>query len=1009
MAVKKGKRLHGVNPLKLDPTRTSGLRAAFTKELMWRFEELKRRVRKLIVEEDALGLKESSHDPFLTTPISVLPESVTNRWTPVENVFCPTGTGGGIDPTCGNDSTSTKSLDSTTVADHIRELRNDPANNTEEVVQDAANKLAQLTGAAIAKIKKDLGVKASGKNKKDLARKIMERALTSSVPERSAPIIKLYREALDSNKAMSEAAHAVYSMSRSQLMDLALDAGFYLDPHKALFDTDPKNTLQEMRKRADREMDRIYTQPTKFKVLDQGDIATVQPTDGVIGWAIQHGLLEPEEDSEEVRDRKAKLDSMTSPRRFLYGIQWALKEEKEHIGNALKLIRDLLKRSSLDNLRALRELVKGGAPLVTNTAESVRDQLDALLRDLIAERTAEEASKAEDLEEIVESLLPDTNWIPAEEDRWLPVYNEGDNCGTGAGGFQPGNTCAKGGKKIPNPAGVSVLSDLPGSTGPQLVVDAKGTKWQMKKGKTADHSKNEQIADDIYRVLGIRVRHSGLSEDDPQYKFNEWLPEGKTLAELSHTSSYAEIVNQIREGFVADALLANWDVIGLSKDNIFVTPDGKVHRIDNGGALKYRAQGSPKGSKFGPTVGEIDTLRNPSMNPSAASIYKGITDSEIKKQIEEILPKRKEVLDVVTDPETKKILNQRFDDLKNRLDTMKAQKTDWKAVAEQALAKVKTSSATVDAVYPQEAKPVSSNPLHSGNGLAEYIQNSLGKKGLKITSIQFSKIKALNPQGLSSGKVYYPTGSFTKPEAKQALIAMFPAGTKIYSKDITIAQTVTKLGTLDGSKTTITSTDTEPKSPVASGESIHVNPTLAKYPQSHLDWVKTLTSVEEAAISEWKEFPFSIRKSISSGNPTPSAEHFMTAITRQPPVAGVFYRGVHNKGLSKYASEQMAQIEAAGVGGEWSDDAPHGMSPNPKIGVGFSGGELLLRVKSKNTRPIHKAAGSFTSSGPGTEMETIGMPGTTYKIVGIHKNSKLTSDHPLTYTEVKMLVDLEEI
>ena len=52
------------NPLRLDPSRTATLRRTFVSQLRKRFLLLQKAVVHLIVEEDALGLKESSHDPF---------------------------------------------------------------------------------------------------------------------------------------------------------------------------------------------------------------------------------------------------------------------------------------------------------------------------------------------------------------------------------------------------------------------------------------------------------------------------------------------------------------------------------------------------------------------------------------------------------------------------------------------------------------------------------------------------------------------------------------------------------------------------------------------------------------------------------------------------------------------------------------------------------------------------------------------------------------------------------
>lgn len=80
------------NPLRIDPTRSATLRRLFLAEVTRRFKALNREIYKLVVEEDEFGLREESLDP----------------WT--QNVFCPTGKGGGIDATC-SPSGSSKHLD----------------------------------------------------------------------------------------------------------------------------------------------------------------------------------------------------------------------------------------------------------------------------------------------------------------------------------------------------------------------------------------------------------------------------------------------------------------------------------------------------------------------------------------------------------------------------------------------------------------------------------------------------------------------------------------------------------------------------------------------------------------------------------------------------------------------------------------------------------------------------------------------------------------------------------
>ena len=252
----------------------------------------------------------------------------------------------------------------------------------------------------------------------------------------------------------------------------------------------------------------------------------------------------------------------------------------------------------------------------------------------------------------------------------LGYFEDGDItsnvfCATGpGGGVDP--TCGKGDARASFPSGpgdVTVLKDLPGSTGPKLVVDKNGKKWVMKTGPSADALLNEVSADHAYRALGVKTPRSALVNGT---KFSEFIEGGEELGKWRQGKSAAEIAEmhaKISKHFVADAVLANWDSVGTGANNILIK-DGEPWRIDNGGALKYRAKGAPKGSAFGPQVGELKSLKDEFKNPDAAKVFKDVTHEDIVKQIAEVSKARNDVLAAVKDPVTAKILEQRFDNLK---------------------------------------------------------------------------------------------------------------------------------------------------------------------------------------------------------------------------------------------------------------------------------------------------------------------------------------------------------
>lgn len=220
------------------------------------------------------------------------------------------------------------------------------------------------------------------------------------------------------------------------------------------------------------------------------------------------------------------------------------------------------------------------------------------------------------------------------------IAKAGGNCGIGTGGFQHGNTCASGGGggkaartfNIDGIGDVKKISDLPGSTKPILVEDAHGKKWVVKSGKGKEPQiKNEVEADNVYRAMGVAVPKSGLHKtaNGEMVKVSEYIEGGETLSKWREgkTEHQIKMMNvEIGKHLALDSVLANWDVVGLSHDNVLIK-DGVPYRIDNGGALLYRAQGEAKGTAFGNTVTEHTTLRDKSKNTSAASVFGDVTDA----------------------------------------------------------------------------------------------------------------------------------------------------------------------------------------------------------------------------------------------------------------------------------------------------------------------------------------------------------------------------------------------
>lgn len=189
---------------------------------------------------------------------------------------------------------------------------------------------------------------------------------------------------------------------------------------------------------------------------------------------------------------------------------------------------------------------------------------------------------------------------------------------------------------------------LGGSTGATLVKDpTTGRRFVMKRGNSPDHVREEAAADAAYRALGVSVPKFKLYEtDDGPVKLAEFI-EGKSLSSALNSATPAEakrLKKQIQKHFAADALLGNWDVAGQGMDNILIDAKGKVWRIDNGGSLRFRAQGKSKDDAWNQYPEELWSLRDSNRNKQTASLFEGMKHSEVVKQIGAISGKESKLL-----------------------------------------------------------------------------------------------------------------------------------------------------------------------------------------------------------------------------------------------------------------------------------------------------------------------------------------------------------------------------
>lgn len=187
---------------------------------------------------------------------------------------------------------------------------------------------------------------------------------------------------------------------------------------------------------------------------------------------------------------------------------------------------------------------------------------------------------------------------------------------------------------------------LGGTTGADLVrVPYDNRQYVQKTGTSPEHIEEEFNANQVYQRLGVPVPKTTLIHKNGELTQRANYIKGEALNEWVRHHSPDEVqdmYDQLAEGFALDALLANWDAMGLEGDNIIVS-NGLGYRVDNGGSLRFRAQGQPK-TRFGNTVGELNSLRDPDVNEWGSVVYGQLSDGDIRRQVLNLEENRAHIL-----------------------------------------------------------------------------------------------------------------------------------------------------------------------------------------------------------------------------------------------------------------------------------------------------------------------------------------------------------------------------
>jgi hypothetical protein len=205
-----------------------------------------------------------------------------------------------------------------------------------------------------------------------------------------------------------------------------------------------------------------------------------------------------------------------------------------------------------------------------------------------------------------------------------------------------------GGQKGSNPGGTYENPE----TGEQVYV---------KTPKSKLHGENERLASALYDAAGISSAKvfAGKDANGNDVTYSPMI-DGATQ-DLKKQLKNKEYMARLQQGFAIDALLGNWDVIGLDFDNVVTDKNGEPVRVDPGGALLFRAQGAPKGDAFGEDVPELDAFTDKSSSRPSAKVFSQMTDEqklESAKVLQNLSPSQIDELvnSIISDPEKREEL-----------------------------------------------------------------------------------------------------------------------------------------------------------------------------------------------------------------------------------------------------------------------------------------------------------------------------------------------------------------
>lgn len=143
-----------------------------------------------------------------------------------------------------------------------------------------------------------------------------------------------------------------------------------------------------------------------------------------------------------------------------------------------------------------------------------------------------------------------------------------------------------------------------------------------------EQAKAEVATARVYEHLGVGTTQPKLVNYRGHLGVaSKWRDDLKSIHPSEYKNPSEHMKSELAKHHVAGVLTKNWDVVGLEHDNLKKAPDGKIHCVDLGGALHFRAQGGPK--DYSADIAERHTYHDSRLNHASATAFSSLTKEHL--------------------------------------------------------------------------------------------------------------------------------------------------------------------------------------------------------------------------------------------------------------------------------------------------------------------------------------------------------------------------------------------